>query len=74
MTPKKTSAKKQVEIVLPTKGGKFDIYKQMRGAMNRLQKEFAEYDITYAVEVSVTASLPPSFTGTVSATLTPKKA
>jgi uncharacterized protein YjaZ len=61
--------KKEVEIVLPQDY----IYKQIKKAIENLEKEFKEYKVSnITVGVSITASLPPSLTGSVSATLTKK--
>jgi hypothetical protein len=63
------SLKKEVEISLPQDY----IYKQIRKAIENLEKEFKEYKVSnITVGVSVTASVPPSLTGSVSATLTKK--
>lgn len=68
-------AKKEVEILLPPETKLFSIFKQIKEALKRLEKEFeGEYEVSdITAGVSITASLPPSFTGSVSATLTKKK-
>lgn len=66
--------KKELEILLPQETKLFDIYKQIRKAVKRLEKEFGdEYEVSnITAGVSITASISPSFTGSVSATLTKK--
>jgi RNase H-fold protein (predicted Holliday junction resolvase) len=61
--------KTEEELVLPQDY----IYEQIKKAIANLEKEFKEYKVSnIIVGVSVTASLPPSITGSVSATLTKK--
>ena len=64
--------KEKVEIGLPEEARILDVWKRLRDAIKRFEKEFAdEYKISnITAGVSITASIPPSFTGSVSATLT----
>jgi len=75
--PRVSSSKKELEIVLPRETKKFDIYKAIKEAAKQLEKletEFEKYEISVIIiGVSMTASVPPSLTGSVSATLTKKK-
>jgi len=66
--------KENVEILLPEETKLFNIYKRIREAVKHLEKEFEdEYKISdITAGVSITASISPSFTGSVSATLTKK--
>jgi len=66
--------KEKVEISLPEETKILNVWKRLREAIKRFEKEFAdEYEISnITAGVSITASLPPSFTGSVSATLTKK--
>lgn len=66
--------KKELEILLPEETKLFNIYKRIREAVKRLEKEFGdEYEVSnITAGVSITASISPSFTGSVSATLTKK--
>ena len=66
--------KKELEILLPEETKLFNIYKRIREAVKRLEKEFGdEYDVSnITAGVSITASISPSFTGSVSVTLTKK--
>jgi hypothetical protein len=67
--------KEVVEILLPEETRLFNIYKKVKEAVEHLEKEFGrEYEVSdITVGVSITASISPSFTGSVSATLTKKK-
>jgi len=66
--------KKELEILLPEETKLFDIYKRIREAVKHLEKEFGDkYEVSnITAGVSITASISPSFTGSVSATLTKK--
>ena len=66
--------KEEVEIRIPEETKLFNIYKQIKDAVKRLEKEFGdEYKVSnITAGVSITASISPSFTGSVSATLTKK--
>jgi hypothetical protein len=67
--------KKEVEIFLPEETKLFDIYKRIKEAVEHLEKEFEDkYEISnITAGVSITASISPSFTGSISATLTKKQ-
>jgi hypothetical protein len=64
--------KEKVEILLPEETRLFDVYGRIEKAVDQLEQKFRNKyvisDIT--VGVSITASISPSFTGSVSATLT----
>lgn len=65
--------KKKVEIVLPEETKLPDIYKRIRKELEHLEQEFKDYKVSdITVGVSITAAISPSFTGSVSATLTKK--
>jgi hypothetical protein len=66
------SRKKGAEIVLPPR---FDIYRRIEKEVENLERKFqSKYELTdITVGVSITASISPSLTGSVSATLTKKK-
>ena len=66
--------KEEVEIRIPEETKLFNIYKRIKDAVKRLEKEFGdEYKVSnITAGVSITASISPSFTGSVSATLTKK--
>jgi len=53
----------------------FNIYKRIKDAVKRLEKEFgAEYEVSnITAGIEITASISPSFTGCVTATLAKKK-
>jgi hypothetical protein len=61
-----------VEILLPEEARLFDVYGRIEKAVDQLEQKFKNKyvisDIT--VGVSITASISPSFTGSISATLT----
>jgi len=66
--------KEEVEIRIPEETKLLNIWKRIRDAVKRLEKEFEdEYKVSnITAGVSITASISPSFTGSVSATLTKK--
>jgi hypothetical protein len=67
--------KEEVKIRIPEETKLFNIYKRIKDAVKRLEKEFGdEYEVSdITAGVSITASISPSFTGSVSATLTKKQ-
>lgn len=67
---------KEVEVCMPMETKSlFNIYKRIKDAVERLEREFgAEYEVSSVqAGITITASINPSFTGSVTTTLTKKK-
>jgi hypothetical protein len=73
--PRAKRPKKEVEVLLPEETKLFDVYRRIREAVDHLEEKFGDkYEVSdVTAGVSITASISPSFTGSVSATLTKKK-
>jgi hypothetical protein len=67
---------KEVEVSVPMETKSlFNIYKKIKDAVKRLEDEFGdEYEVKHIqAGITITASVTPSFTGSVTTTLTKKK-